>query len=171
MSVGIAQYIASLQPGQNGFGGGSNIAQEGDNSIGNLLQNSSGLSAAGTLTSALQTGAGFNALAGIANPNSVLAAAINPNVNLSPSTNLQVTDFVNAAQDAFPNAAPAAPAADNTQPTTDNSTSSSSASSSASQPSAPAPVVQDSTSPTGIYNAVASANASTVRGTSVNTVA
>lgn len=157
-----SSFLSAIQP-QSGMG--LSVSRKSVETLGDLLANSTGLSTPGTIGNVLQTqaaGNGFDATA----PNTVLAAQLNPAINLSPSNSLQVTDFVNTSADAFPTQASAdttAPAA--STDTTSTASSGQDASSAQTDPS------QGAAAQTGIYNAIANASASTIRGSTVNTVA
>ena len=161
----------------------ANFAQSGVSSIGDLLLNASGLSGNGTLGSALQA---QNQISGPANgpaaSDAVLAEVISPSSDLSPSTTLQVADFIDINQGAFPTSAPTQP--DNSQQSsnTDNGanagggssasgTYNSSFASSSTQGTSSQASGAGSSSGIGAYNAIANAGASTLRGGGVNTSA
>jgi hypothetical protein len=104
------------------------------------------------------------------NTNATLASVLNPAINLSPSSSLEVTDFVNVSEKAFPTAAKTAPTEasyesvqtpDNNNNTTGNP---------AGQFSPATTSFQSTPTQTGIYNAIGNANAPTVGG-SVDTTA
>ncbi len=160
----------------------ANFAQSGVSSIGDLLLNASGLSGVGTLGSALQA---QNQISGPSNgpaaSDAVLAQVISPASGLSSSDTLQVADFIDISQNAFPTSAPSQP--DNSQQSsnTDNGANSGGASASGTDNSSSPPQGggsgssqtsgAGSSSGVGAYNAIASASASTLRGSGVNTTA
>jgi hypothetical protein len=177
MINGITQFAATQLAQTNGGATTSSYGHKSISNIADLLQRTEGNSIEGALATQLNP-AGQNV--SVINPNALEAAALSPSITLTSNTSLQVADFVNTTQDAFPTSAPTpAPTAppDNgssnvTNTDTDTNTNSN-----------PAPAPDDTGSsdfnanlayqsaPIGIYNSVASASASIIRGSSLNTTA
>jgi hypothetical protein len=165
----------------NNAGAGFNT--RGVSSIGDVLAASSGITFNGTLTGALQQPPTASQTTSVPPTNAALAAVLNPNLNLSPSTSLQVTDFIDTSLNAFPTSAPSDtfsnPSNNNTDNSPSNTTNSNStfesqranSTSSSDSFTSQSNSASDNSSQVGIYNAVSNANASTIRGTGVNTVA
>ncbi|HUY68915.1 MAG TPA: hypothetical protein VMV79_06400 [Alphaproteobacteria bacterium] len=194
MNIGPAGFTTTQLAQNIGGATAASVAQRPIGNIADLLQRASGNAATGSLPAALEAQgnpAGQNAA--VPDPASILAAVVNPSVNLSPSTSLQVTDFVNASQNAFPTSAPPPPPQAAPQPSTSNTNpytvgdagngnsgfappspgvgTSGQASSNQTARAPSSPATTGAAASTGIYNAVASASASIIRGGSVNTVA
>jgi hypothetical protein len=173
---------------------GAGFASEGYMTIGDVLAGTSGLTANGSLGNALQTQAGQPGLANAA-PNAVLAATLNSDINLSPSTTLQVADFANTSLSAFPTTAPTALTDTTNNPTntdtsgnsggpfaigTDNTNNNqgpgfadtfgntTNSNSTATDFGASQPF---SAAQTAIYSAISDASASNILGSNINTVA
>jgi hypothetical protein len=175
-------------------GGGATFDSRGVSSIGDVLAASSGITFNGTLTGALQQPPTNSQTTGIPTTNAALAAVLNPSLNLSPSTSLQVTDFIDTSLNAFPTSAPSDTFSNpnNNNNNNDNSNSSSNSNSSfdntgnasstyGSQSTRSSSSSNNFTSSnssstnsagaSSIYSAISNSNASTIRGTGVNTVA
>ncbi|MGE3623397.1 MAG: hypothetical protein AB7H77_05955 [Bdellovibrionales bacterium] len=177
-----ATVVTSTQPSPDAAFNPLTFQTRGINSIGDLLGSSNGLSDAGTITDALENSlsAGRNNSPPVSNI--VLAASLDPDSILTPDKTVQVTDFINIGQNAFPTSAQPNPLLD---PAAGNNFGGSGDENPASQTGEPNIDTQQSgavyneggsaSSGTGIslgiYNAVSNASTSTIRGVGVNTVA
>jgi hypothetical protein len=148
---------------------------QGVTTIGELLANANGFSFAGTLTGALQ--APFaNQSTGAPNSASILASVLNPSLNLSPSTSLNIGQFIDTSTGAFPTSAPAQPSTtpDNSFgfSTSDNINSSDTSEiNNFTNDQSTAPATTQGGTPAGVYTAFTDVGASTIRGGNLNVVA
>ncbi len=153
-------YAPPPEPTQNSTpqsnSNGASFSSAPYETIGDLLAGSSGF-ANGSIGGALQAGIGQS---GISNQssNAILAATLQPSINLSPSTSLQVADFANigfGSSSSF----------------TTVGSSSSSSNQSGSDSNSNFGSSNGNATPTGIYNAIANASASNIIGGNLNTIA
>lgn len=138
------------------FAQGSNIT-----SISDLLQSANGQNGNSSLSNALQAQLSGSST-GLPDPNAALASILSPGFDPNSSVS-SVADFVNTSPDAF---APPAPDNNSSGPASATPDSSSQDTSSNNND-----FPQTTSDQVGIYNDIANASASTIRGTSVNTVA
>jgi len=155
---------SSVNPTTNG----ASFTSQGIMTIGDLLAASNGISTNGNLIGALQS-PGQDLGTAIPASNAILAATLNPNINLNPASSVQVTDFIDTGSGAF------APSSATPPPTNSGNTSNSFTSSNSNSGSQTSSFSSNDNSSTatsvGFYNAVANASASNIRGSGVNTVA
>jgi len=141
----------------------------GVTTIGELLSNANGLSFSGTLIGALQAKT-INQSTGAPNSAGVLAAVLNPTLNLGNSTQFNIGEFINISPNAFPTSAPAQPS---TTPNNsfDTSTSNSPLTTSGTNTNNQNNFAAQNSAPTGVYTTFADVGASTIRGSNLNVVA
>ncbi|MFY9287496.1 MAG: hypothetical protein WAO98_03235 [Alphaproteobacteria bacterium] len=137
-------YTSNAQASVSAAGPVKSFPPKEIETIGDALAATAGFAQNGTLVSALQPQSGSSLTQ--ANPNSSLAAQLNPAVNLKLNASLQVADFVSSS-------------------TTTTSIASSTTGSDITT------AETQSLSGTSAYNTVSSASTSTIRGSSINAIA